>query len=232
MATKVFQRGNFIIVEKDLKESIIPIDNFDYDFVTPTTLKLKDVQEGTEINESVSLIQDESGTPVGGVSDINDYFATFLKESSGGGGGNGDASAANQITSNDQTSAKKVGYVLNLANNVPPPYNELVSLTQTTNGVADAYQIPTQAAANTEELAELFNDLQSDIYYGALSATELYFVPVSSDIVDVSGIEFEDNTEGTQAFSSPFTATTDVPTGALHQLVTLMQKCYSVGLML
>lgn len=228
MATKVFQRGNFVIVDKNGKETIIPIDNFEYDFTTPTTVKLKDVQEKNEISEALADLQNEAGTPIGTVSDVNDYFETFVKLSSSAPPVGG-ATEAKQDTQIDQTALKKVGYVLDLTAYVPPPYTDLVSLKQTIEGDVQVYEIESKSVGNTEELAKLFNDLQTDIYYGALDANRLYFVPVSTDIVDVGQIDFEDTSEGNLIFNAPYTATVDIPTGALHQIVILLQQLVQQG---
>jgi len=222
MALKVFQRGNFIITDNG-QENSIPIDNFDYQFID-TTLKLKDVIEKNEVSDSIANVQDESGSAIGDESAIKAYFATFIKQGSGAPAVGG-STAANQAILNDQTAAKQIGYVLDITSQgSPPPYEDLVVLEQTIDGAAKSYAIANLAAAKTKDLAQVFNDLQTDVFYAALDANSLYFVPVSDAEVDVSNISFEDGNEGLLSFDSPFVETVDAPTGALHQLVTLMQK--------
>jgi len=182
------------------------------------------------VNFNSSLqYQDDGGTPTNWTGTIdqllqklnNEYFIT----SSGGGGSTSDTTAANQVILIDQTAAKKIGYVLDIAAaGTPPPYTDLVELIQNIDGNSVSYPIANLAADTTEDLAQIFNDLQKDIYYAALDSEKLYFVPVEDATGDITEILFEDSNEGQLSFSSPYTQTTDTPTGALHQLVTLAQQ--------
>jgi hypothetical protein len=224
METKVFQRGNFIIVDEDSKETPIAIDNFDYDFITPDSVKLKDTAEGSEINAATADLQKENGDLVNTETLAKAYFATFIKQGSSTPAVGGSTSA-NQLILNDQTAAKKIGYVLDIATaGTPPPYTALVELIQNVDGSSVSYPIANLAADTTTDLAQIFNDLQNDIYYAALDSEKLYFVPVEDAAGDITEILFEDGNEGQMSFPSPYIETTDTPTGALHQLVTLTQE--------
>ena len=190
----------------------------------------EDGKPTASVNFNSSLqYQDDGGTPTNWTGTIdqlleklnNEYFIT----SSGGGGSTSDTTAANQVILIDQTVAKKIGYVLDIAAaGTPPPYTDLVELIQNIDGNSVSYPIANLAADTTEDLAQIFNDLQKDIYYAALDSEKLYFVPVEDATGDITEILFEDGNEGQLSFASPYTQTTDTPTGALHQLVTLAQQ--------
>jgi hypothetical protein len=192
--------------------------------------------------------QDEGGSPAvwGGTLDEfnnklnNEYFV----RAPGGGGTGGDASIAKQdeqiviaddtknLTSsiststaetNEKLEAKEFGYILDIQEEGdPPPYEDITDFTQEINGVSVSYLTVAAKAATTKELAQLFNTLQSDIYYGALSESELYFIPVSCDFSAINSISFEDGGAGSFIFVA-FAETSDTQTGALHQLVPLAQ---------
>jgi len=124
---------------------------------------------------------------------------------------------------NEKLEAKKFGYILDIqGQGDPPPYEDITDFTQEINGVSISYLTVAAKAATTKELAQLFNTLQTDIYYAALSETELYFIPVSSDFAAIDSISFEDGSAGALTFST-FGETSDTQTGALHQLVPLAQ---------
>lgn len=80
MATKVFNRGNFMIVQKGTSEETpIPLTAFDYETVvgdTNTTFKFYDRSQDNfrPITDIDSNIQDETGTPIGTVAAIKTYL--------------------------------------------------------------------------------------------------------------------------------------------------------------
>ena len=219
---KVYNVGGFIILESSVTNKI-DVEAFSFSFNGSNTVLIDQENEETYQAET-SNIQDQAGAAIGNEAAVNTYLKS-LKPASGGGGGSSDTTAANQVILIDQTAAKKIGYVLDIAvAGTPPPYTDLVELIQTIDGNSVSYPISNLSAADTEDLAQIFNDLQKRIYYSALDSQKLYFVPVEDAVGDISEILFEDGNEGQLPFSSPYAETTDTPTGALHELVTLTQQ--------
>jgi hypothetical protein len=98
MATRIFQRGNFIVCIKASIENIIPINNFDYQTVTVDTIRFKDVVENVSVDELIADVQNEAGVLIGDYTALVAYLGAFAPAVAGGGGGGGDATAANQTT--------------------------------------------------------------------------------------------------------------------------------------
>ena len=227
MATRIFQRGNFIVLDKNGNETIIPIDSFDYAFTTPTSVQLKDTQEGTSTSESLSLLQNETGTPLGAISVVNSYFATF-KKSSTTTAPVGGSTSSNQDILNEQTQAKHIGYILDLPNDdggfwVQFPF-QYVELQINIDGVAKSFAGASQSLVDTTELAKALNNSQSLVYFGALNDTQLYFMPVFDTVVEINSIGIYQGNSGNLLEYNSFPKTSNLPTGAVHQLVTLIEQ--------
>ena len=78
MATKVFKRGGFVIVEQSSRENPIPVSSFDYQ-ILGTSVTIKDVKENTEYYDSVANIQNESAVAVGNATQVGAYFSTLTE---------------------------------------------------------------------------------------------------------------------------------------------------------
>ena len=235
MPTKVFQRGNFVIIEQSTKENPIPIDNFDYDFVTADSVKLKDVVESTELNAATADLQKENGDPIGSEILAKAHFATFIKSSMGGGGvGGGDATLAEQQEQTsilgdleDYTKRKFIGTRVELANSggnwqgFPVESTELIL---SINGVETSYPMNDVESINNQQLAEQLNLVQNVLVFDWVrDSIDIVFNGVGASSPEVTGIKIEDNNTGTLEYTS-FTASTDEETGAVQQMAVLMQK--------
>lgn len=220
---KVYNIGGFIILESSVTNKI-DVEAFSFSFNSLNTVLIDQENEDT-FQAETSSIKNKLGVLVGNEAAVKAYLESLKPAIGGGGGGSSDTTAANQVILNDQTAAKKIGYVLDIAAaGTPPPYSDLVELIQDIDGNSVSYPIANLAADTTKDLAQIFNDLQKDIYYAALDSEKLYFVPVEDAAGDITEILFEDGGKGQLSFSSPYIETTDTPTGALHQLVTLTQQ--------
>lgn len=80
MATKVFKRGGFIIVDQAGTEAPIPVNSFDYQIIGTTSVSMRDAAEGSSYNDTVTNIQNESGVAIGTATDVAAYFSTLVAQ--------------------------------------------------------------------------------------------------------------------------------------------------------
>ena len=77
MDTNIFQRGNFVVLIQNSKETIIPINNFDYDKFTADTIAFKDVIEKNQVTAEIATIKDEAGVLIGDYTALVAYLSYF-----------------------------------------------------------------------------------------------------------------------------------------------------------
>lgn len=99
MATKVYQKGNYIIVSKNGIDSIIPILNFDFS-ENLGIMRFKDINEKVDVYEDITSVLDEFGVPIGNYDAIETYCTNFmpLTSSTAPGGGATEAEQQAQTT--------------------------------------------------------------------------------------------------------------------------------------
>lgn len=80
MASKVFKRGGFIIVDQAGVEAPIPVNSFDYQIIGTTSVSIRDAAEGSSYNDTVANIQNEAGAGIGAAADVSAYFSTLVEQ--------------------------------------------------------------------------------------------------------------------------------------------------------
>ena len=167
--------------------------------------------------------------------------------SSGGGGGgnvvvtnNTDPSTAtkqdDQISIatdiEDNTKRKTVGTKVELSNDILGLWNgfpvESVSLTLSINGDDTVYPMYDVESLNNEELVQQLNNVQNVLSFDWVEGSiDIVFNGITVSNPEVNGILIQDNNSGALGYST-FTASTDQATGAIQQLVNLMQQSLQV----
>ena len=244
MATKVYSEGGFIILESDV-ENKIDVTAFSFSFNGLNTVLIDQENERT-YTDSTANIQDQAGTPVGNELAVDTYLKTLKPAAGGGGGGNvvvtnnTDPSTAtkqdDQISIatdiEDNTKRKTVGTKVELANDILGLWNgfpvESISLTLSINGDDTVYPMYDVESLNNEELVQQLNNVQNVLSFDWVEGSiDIVFNGITVSNPEVTGILIQDNNSGALGYST-FTASTDQATGAIQQLVNLMQQSLQV----
>ena len=132
----------------------------------------------------------------------------------------------------DNTKRKTVGAKVELANDISSNWNgfpvESVSLTLSINGDDTVYPMYDVESLNNEELVQQLNNVQNVLSFDWVEgSTDIVFNGITVSNPEVTGILIQDNNSGALGYST-FTASTDQATGAVQQLVNLMQQSLQV----
>ena len=132
----------------------------------------------------------------------------------------------------DNTKRKTVGTKVELANDILGLWNgfpvESVSLTLSINGDDTVYPMYDVESLNNEELVQQLNNVQNVLSFDWVEGSiDIVFNGITVSNPEVTGILIQDNNSGALGYST-FTASTDQATGAIQQLVNLMQQSLQV----
>jgi hypothetical protein len=132
----------------------------------------------------------------------------------------------------DNTKKKTVGTKVELTNDILGNWNgfpvESFSLTLSINGDDTVYPMNDVESLNNEELVQQLNNVQNVLSFDWVEgSTDIVFNGITVSNPEVTGILIQDNNSGALGYST-FTASTDQATGAVQQLVNLMQQLLQV----
>jgi len=196
--------------------------------------------------------QDDGGVPTTWTGTIDELLQKlnndYLVQPTGGGGGGGNVVVTNNTDPStatkqddqifiatdieDNTKKKTVGTKVELTNDILGNWNgfpvESFSLTLSINGDDTVYPMNDVESLNNEELVQQLNNVQNVLSFDWVEgSTDIVFNGITVSNPEVTGILIQDNNSGALGYST-FTASTDQATGAVQQLVNLMQQLLQV----
>ena len=177
MALKIFKRGGFVVLQNGTDAEInIPSGSFDYSPIAGG-FQFRDTVEGQGVSSLLGDIQDEGGTPIGSVSQVNTYVSALTDSASSGGG----------------TSAliEPVYYISYGGGAVPFPDECLVDMSfsvwNSSTGFFDnkTYDPTGEVFADMQALVNRLNSIQSDYEFFVLDKTILTDYATVNDFLGI-----------------------------------------------
>lgn len=224
MATKVFARGNFIIViPASGVEKVIPRDCFDYSNLG-ASVQFVDTANNDVYTDTYVNIQDEAGTPIGDATAVANYLALINPQA---------ASTTNQSLIINQGAKKLIGKVIDLTSDdggswtgFPFILDGSVTLKVTTfDGEEKSYDLDNSNVTinNVKELAEVLNSLQGELKFGEYSLEEMLVNDGSTPLKNIDNIEIN---EGSPLIYQPanFLDSVDTDDSILAQTYELLKN--------